>query len=294
MPSMWEHISANKTKSYLFLVAFIFFVTAIGYVSGEIFGQGFGIGGITIAFIISIIMTVGSFFFSHKVVLAVTGARPATQKEFPYLYNTVEGLSIAAGIPKPKLYVIDSDAANAFATGRDPEHGIICATTGLLKKLNRSELEGVIAHEMSHIGNYDIRFMMLVAVLAGIIIIFSRMIIDSFRYGSGGRRGGGAILLVIALVLAILAPIFAELIKLAISRRREFLADATGAKLTRYPEGLASALEKLAADKAPLHSANEAVSHLFIVNPFKGKDFVTNMLSTHPPMEERIKILRGM
>ena len=227
--------------------------------------------------------------------MKISQARPATHQEDIFLDNTVEGLAIAAGIPKPKIYVIDDSAPNAFATGRDPEHAVICVTTGLMKKMNRVELEGVIAHEMSHVANYDIRFMMLVTVLVGTVALMSDIILRSFLWGGKGRKGGGNIALVlIGLVMLILAPLIAALMKMALSRRREFLADANGALLTRYPEGLASALEKLKNDKEPLEAANKATAHLYIINPLREhKSFLNNLFSTHPPIEERVKRLRA-
>ena len=235
-----------------------------------------------------------------NLILNMTGAKPVTKKEHPHLYHTVEGLAIAAGVPTPKAYVIDDSALNAFATGRDPKNSVVVVTTGLLKKLNRQELEGVIAHEMSHIKNYDIRLMMLTTVLVGIVVLLSDFILRSFLWGAHGRRreagNATAILILIGLILAILTPIVAHLIKLAVSRKREFLADATGALLTRYPEGLASALEKIKGDPDPLvDRANKATAHLFISTPFRReKGYVTNLFSTHPPIDERIKRLRRM
>jgi len=217
------------------------------------------------------------------------------------LYNVVEGLSIAAGVPAPKCYVIDDTAPNAFATGRNPKNSVICVTTGLLQKMNRAELEGVIAHEMSHIKNYDIRLQTLAVVMVGVVALLSDWIMRSFWWGGGRRRGGrdksgaGAIFVVVGLLLAVLGPIISQLIRLAISRKREFLADASGAMLTRYPPGLASALRKISTDTEPLEAANKATAHLYIVNPLKDiKGAVNKLFSTHPPIEERISALEKM
>jgi heat shock protein HtpX len=247
-------------------------------------------------------MTVGGYYYSDKIVLAISHARPVTREEYPYLYHTVEGLAIAAGVPSPHCYVIDDTAPNAFATGRNPKNAVICVTTGLLQKMNRLELEGVIAHEMSHIKYYDVLLQTVAVVMVGIVALLSDWMLRSFWWGGGRRRsrersGGnaGAILLLVGIVLAILSPLIAQLIQLAISRRREFLADASGAMLTRYPAGLASALRKIAADPEPLEVANKATAHLYIVNPLKnvgGK--VNKLFSTHPPIEERIAALEKM
>jgi heat shock protein HtpX len=247
-------------------------------------------------------MTIGSYYASDKIVLAVSRARPVKKEEYPYLYNVVEGLAIAAGLPKPRCYIINDTAPNAFATGRNPKNSVIVVTTGLLEKLNRAELEGVIAHEMSHIKNYDVLVQTLAVVMVGVVVLLSDWILRSFFWGAGRRRssdkqGGnaGSILVVVALVLAVLAPLFAQLLKLAVSRKREYLADANGALLTRYPPGLASALKKLSADKEPLEVANKATAHLYIVNPLKDIKGKMNVLfSTHPPIEKRIEALENM
>ena len=247
-------------------------------------------------------MAVGGYYSSDKIVLAISRARPVTKEEYPYLFNTVEGLAIAAGIPAPRCYVIDDSAPNAFATGRNPQHSVICVTTGLLQKMNRLELEGVIAHEMSHIKNYDVLLQTVAVVMVGIVALLSDWMLRSFWWGGGRKRdrekGGGSagvIIFTLGLVLAILSPLVAQLIQLAISRRREFLADANGAMLTRYPAGLASALKKLAADPEPLEVANKATAHLYIVNPLKNvKGRVNKLFSTHPPVEERIAALEKM
>jgi heat shock protein HtpX len=299
---MYEQIARNKWKSFflvLFFIVLIFVLTWVFEVA-----TGWGKGGLAIAVIVSLAMALGGYFASDKIVLAISRARPVTKEEYPYLYNVVEGLSIAAGLPTPRCYVIDDTAPNAFATGRNPKNSVICVTTGLLEKMNRVELEGVIAHEMSHIKNYDVLLQTLVVVMVGVVALLSDWILRSFFWGGGRRsrekgRGGaagvGAILIIVGLVMAALSPLIAKLIQLAISRRREFLADANGAMLTRYPPGLASALKKLAADKEPLEAANKATAHLYIVNPLEDiKGTVNKLFSTHPPIEERIAALEKM
>ena len=299
---MYEQISRNKWKSValiLFFVAFIFVLTwFFEYVTG------WGKGGLVLAVVVSMTMAAVGYYASDKIVLTISRARPATKDEFPYLYNVVEGLAIAAGLPAPRCYVIDDTAPNAFAAGRKPETAVICVTTGILEKLNRVELEGVIAHEMSHIKNYDVRLQTLVVVMAGIVALLSDWMLRSFMWGGGRRRGGrsrsgsggaGGILIIVGLVLAVLSPFIATIIQLAVSRKREFLADASGAMLTRYPAGLASALRKISADTEPLEAANKATAHLYIVNPLKNiKGGVNKLFSTHPPIEERIAALEKM
>jgi heat shock protein HtpX len=250
--------------------------------------------------IFSILMSFSSYWWSDKIVLAMSSAKPVTHESGREIYHLVENLCITAGLPVPKIYIIEDTAPNAFATGRDPEHAVICLTTGIIQKLEKTELEGVIAHELSHIGNRDILLSTVVVVLVGFVTLLA----DWFRHWAfwGGRRrsnnneGGGQlqiILMVLAILLSILAPIAAVLMQLAISRKREFLADTDGALLTRYPEGLARALEKISADQEPLEAANRATAHLYIVNPFKGKK-ISSLFQTHPPLEERIAALRGM
>ncbi len=250
------------------------------------------------ALLVAIFISLITFFYGDKMVLGISHARPVDRKENPYLANVVEGLAIAGGVPTPKAYIIDDSAPNAFATGRDPKNSSIVVTTGLLQKMDRLELEGVIAHEMSHIKNFDIRYAMLVVVLVGTIALLSDWMGRSFFYGGRrGRRGGGGggIFVLLALVLAILAPIIAQLIRFAISRQREYLADANGVLLTRYPEGLASALEKISKDTEPLEVANKATAHLYIINPLLDhRSKLNDLFSTHPPVEERIKRLRSM
>ncbi len=296
---MWEQISANKVKSGVLLVLFVGFVIFLGWIFGQT--TSFGYAGPIIAAVVAGIGAFAGYYNSDRIALAISRARPARLEDHPHLYHSVEGLAIAAGIPKPALYIIDDSAPNAFATGRDPEHAAIAVTTGLLSKLNRVELEGVVAHEMSHIANYDTRLMTITVVLVGTVALVSDWMLRSFFWGGGRRRksqGGGnsgSILLLVAIGLAILSPIIAQLIKLAISRKREFLADANGALLTRYPEGLASALVKISGDRDPLEVANKATAHLYISNPLKDRKGAFNKLfSTHPPVEERVAALRAM
>ncbi len=294
---MYEQISGNIWRSRILIAAFIVFVGGIGVVFYLAMGDPITVA---LAIIIAVVMTVGSFYHSDKLVLAATRARPATTEEFAHYVNSVEGLAIAAGLPRPKPYIIDDPAPNAFATGRDPDHAIICVTTGLLKMMNRVELEGVIAHEMAHIKNYDIRFMMLVAVLVGSVALLANFFWWNARWGRfrTRSRGGGqaqAIYFAIAILLAILAPISAAIVQAAISKQREYLADSSGALLTRYPDGLAAALEKIAADPNKLQGAGKATAHLFIANPLKVRTrSASSLFSTHPPIEERVRRLREM
>jgi len=295
---IYDRIAANKRNSIILLVVFFLFNIFLGWVLGEIFGWGYF--GIFLAFIISLILIFSAYYKSDSLVLSISKAVPVKENEFPHLFNSVEGLAIAAGIPKPKLYLIDDTAINAFATGRDPQHAVIVVTKGAVQRLNRMELEGVIAHEMSHIKNFDIRFMMLVTVLVGTAALLSNIILRSFLWGgsSGNRKSGGiqVAFIVLGLILAILTPIIAQLIQFAISRKREFLADADGALLTRYPKGLADALRKISSDSEPLEVANEATENLYISNPFKKKhkSWFKGMFNTHPPIEERIAALDKM
>jgi len=301
---LYEQISRNKWKSAAlvgFFMAFIFLlVWFFEYVTG------WGKGGLVLAVAVAMGTAAVGYYSSDKIVLTISRARPVAKEEFPYLYNVVEGLALAAGIPTPKCYVIEDTAPNAFAAGRKPETASICVTTGILEKLNRVELEGVIAHEMSHIKNYDVRLQTVVVVMAGIVALLSDWMMRSFMWGGGRRRGrgrdnaGGAegILVLVGLALAILSPFIATIIQLAVSRKREFLADASSAQLTRYPAGLASALRKISADTEPLEAANKATAHLYIVNPLKnlkgGNSGLNRLFSTHPPIEERIAALEKM
>lgn len=293
-----SQIAANKRKTYIIMLLFVVFISTVAYVFGEASGYGLGFTGF--ALILSGLMSLGSYWWSDKIVLAISNAKPAdANRDFDF-YTAAENMAIAAGLPRPKLYVVEDRAMNAFATGRDPKHAIVVATRGLLEKLDRSDIEGVVAHEMSHIKNYDIRLMGIVTVLVGIVALLSDMFMRSLWYGGGrskDRGKGSGVFALLGIIFAILAPIVATLIQLAISRKREFLADASAVNLTRNPEGLADGLEKIAADPNILRSASNATAHLFIANPFKGKkirSIFTNLFNTHPPMEERIKILRGL
>lgn len=298
--SIYTQISANKRKTWLVMVLFIVLVTTVAYVFGR--ASGYGLSFVGIALILSGVMSLGSYFYSDSMVLAISGAKPVAQADDPELYHVVENLAIAAGLPKPKLYLIPDASPNAFATGRDPNHAVVCITAGLRQKLDKAELEGVIAHELSHVGNYDTRLMAIVTILVGLVALLADWFMRSLWWG-GGRRNdregtqSESLFILLGVILAVLSPVIATLIQLAISRRREFLADANGAYLTRYPEGLASALEKIAADRRPASFANNATAHLFITNPFRGKDAasrLSGLFDTHPPIEERIKILRSM
>lgn len=296
MRNMFDEVVKNNIRTFFLIGFFFVLILVIGYVLGLVLGSSFT--GLLIAGVVSFVYFLISYTKGDKMILSMSGAKEVKQSEYPHLFHTIEGIAVAAGLPKPKAYVINDTALNAFATGRNPQNASITVTTGLLKKLNRQELEGVIAHEMGHIKNYDIRVMMLTALLIGIVILLSDFLLRSFWFsGHGNRREGShPIIIVFAILLAILAPIIAQLIKLSISRKREYMADATGAILTRYPEGLASALEKIKSDPDPLvDKANKATAHLFISTPFrKKKSFWTGMFATHPPIDDRIKRLREM
>lgn len=293
MATLYNSYDRNTKLTWAYMSLFLVVVIGVGYV----FAGAMGNSGILYgAVIFSVIMSFGSYWWSDKIVLRMSDAKEVTRENGREIYNIVENLCITAGLPVPKIYIIEDSAMNAFATGRDPEHGVVCLTTGIIGRLDRIELEGVIAHELSHIGNRDILLSTVIVVMVGFIALLA----DWFRHwafwggGDDNRDSrGNAIFLVAALVLSILAPIAATLMQLALSRKREFLADASGALLTRYPEGLASALEKISRDTEPLEAANRATAHLFIANPFKGKN-VAKLFMTHPPIEERVAVLRGM
>jgi len=275
-----------------------FFVIVIGL--GWVFTQAYGDPTILyFAVIFSVFMSILSYWQSDKIVLAMTHAKPVTSENAPELYRVVENLAITAGLPTPRIYLIAEKAPNAFATGRDPEHAVVVVTEGLLEKLDRTELEGVIAHELSHIGNRDILVSTVVVVLVGFISILADIFMRSMFHGGGKRDRGnsGGVIILIGIALSILAPIAATLMQLAISRKREFLADASGALLTRYPEGLASALQKIAQDTTPINAVTNTTSHLWIEDPYEDKKrrpFLHKLFMTHPPTEERIKALRGL
>lgn len=298
MKTYYDLVSANKARSGVVIACFIAFITAATYLIS--YTLGFDLSAVGIALIVSGALSFISYYYSDKIILSISGAVPANKRDHFDFYTVAENLSRPAGIPMPKLYVLNDPAMNAFATGRDPQHAVVCATTGLLSKLNRTEIEGVVAHEMSHIKNYDTRLMSIVTILVGLIALLSDVLLRTNIRGKSDRDNSGnigAILMIAGFVLALLSPIIAQLIQLAISRRREFLADATGASITKYPEGLASALEKLSASTTPLHQANKATAHLFIVNPLKNRknssQWFINLFNTHPPLTERIKALRS-
>jgi len=289
--NVYSQVQSNRTRTYIIMALFMVFIATVAYIFGQ--GSGEGLSWAGLALIVSGLMNLGSYWWGDKM--------EASRKDNFDFYTVAENLAIAGGIPKPKLYVIDDTAPNAFATGRDPSHAVVCATTGLLDKLDRRELEGVIAHELSHVKNYDTRLMSIVAILVGSIAFLADWFMRSLWWGRGrdreDRGSSSSIFLILGIVLAILSPIIATIIQLAISRRREFLADASGALLTRNPDGLARALEKISGDKEVLEAATNATAHLYIVNPFKGKNFgawFAGLFDTHPPLAERIKILRSM
>ncbi len=295
--NIYSQINSNKLKTWIIIVLFIVFITTILYVYGKATGYGLSFAGI--ALIISGIISFVSYYYSDKMILGMSGAKQIKKSDNPKFFRVVENLSIAAGLPMPKVYIINDSAPNAFATGRDPKHAVICATTGLIDKLTDIELEGVIAHELSHIKNFDIRVMSIVSILVGLVALLADFFMRSMWYSGDSDRNKGSgqtIFLAIGIALAILSPIIATLIQLSVSRKREFLADASGVLLTRYPEGLASALEKISSDKEPLEAANNATAHLYISSPLKNikKHWFSSLFNTHPPIQERIKILRSM
>ncbi len=300
----YDLIASNKRKSLLVVGLFMAFIVGVTYAMA--YGFGYSLDIVAYALIFSGVMAFASYWFSDKIILTISGARPATRQEFFDFYTVTENLVMSQQMPMPKLYVIPDEAMNAFATGRDPQHAVVCATTGILGRLNRSELEGVIAHELSHVIDYDTRLMAIVVVLVGLIALLSDWMLRMTMFG-GGRRGRDRenesgqlqmIFFAVAIFLAILSPFIAQLIQLAISRRREFLADAAGAGITKNPEGLARALEKISQDTLPLKEANKATAHLYFTNPLKNQkgaaSWFAGMFNTHPPVEERIKALRNL
>ncbi len=297
--SIYTQADSNIRKTWFLITGFLVFLIAIGWLFSYLLENQ---GILIIAVILSVLTSIGSYWFSDKIVLSMSGAVPVEHNKNPELYHIVENLCITAGLPVPKIYIIPEMQMNAFATGRDKNHAVVAVTQGLLNRLDKTELQGVLAHELSHIGNRDMLISTVVVIMAGIIAIVSDMFLRISFWGGGRRdsddRGNtGAILAVLGIVAAILAPIAATLIRLAVSRKREFLADADGALLTRYPEGLARALEKISSDPTPMRTAHTATSHLYISNPFKGreaKSWFVNLFSTHPPVQERIKALRDM
>jgi heat shock protein HtpX len=294
MMNIYHEQSKNTFRTWLLMVIFLVVIVGIGYIFAEAY-QNVTLLYVAIAF--SLFMNFFSYWYSDKIVLALYRAQPITKDQAPELWKVVENLSITAGIPMPKVYIIPDPAPNAFATGRNKNHAAVAVTSGLLQMMNRTELEGVIAHELSHIGNKDILLSTIVVVLVGFISLISHWFLRASFFGgmrrSNDREGSNGIFMIIGLILAILSPIAVTLIQLAISRKREYLADASGALLTRYPEGLASALEKIGSYSGQLQHANNATAHLFISNPFGGKK-LAGLFATHPAVEDRIRILRGM
>jgi len=298
---VYDRIDANRRQTALLLVLFVAVVGGFAVLIGYALGLPAAVAPLLL--IPVAVYALVSYYASASAALTMSDARPVTQEEEPELYRAVENLCIGSGLPMPKLYVIEDGAPNAFATGRDPKHAAVAVTRGLLQKLEYRELQAVLAHELSHIGNYDIRLMTVVVVLVGVVALMADFFLRWTWYGAGARprnrdKGGGGlylVLLALALVMAILAPLAAQLIRLAISRRREYLADASGALLVRDPDALADALEKIAKDPDPLEVANKATAHLYIVNPLnEHRSFLNNLFSTHPPVEERIRLLRAM
>jgi len=294
---MYNQIDSNKRRTWALIIIFVAAVLGLGWFVGYYFDYGYG--ALAAAAVISLVMTLFSYYGGDRLALWSAKARPAGKTDNPYVYNLVENLCITAGLPAPKVYIIPEEAINAFAAGRDPQHASIAVTVGAINKLENEELEGVIAHELSHIKNYDIRLMTVVIVLVGMISLLADFFFRGSLFGLGRKNdnnnSGRSWLMIVGVILIILSPIIAKLIQLAVSRRREYLADASGVLLTRYPEGLARALEKIAADPAVLANASAATAHLYIANPFKGSGkFLARAFSTHPPVEDRIKKLRGM
>jgi len=299
MATLYTQADSNTRKTWFLITGFLVFIIAVGWLFGYLLNSQ---GILVFAVIFSVTTSFVSYWYSDKIVLAMTKAVPVEKKDNPELYRIVENLCITAGLPVPKIYIIKEQQPNAFATGRNAKHAVVAVTQGLLNRLEKKELEGVIAHELSHIGNKDMLVSTVVVILAGIVAMLSNMFLRISFWGGGRRssndnRGAGALIIILGFVAAILAPIAATLIQLAVSRKREFLADADGALLTRYPEGLARALEKISSDTTPMKTANTATSHLFISSPFKGKQaqsWFAKLFMTHPPAEERIRVLRGM
>jgi heat shock protein HtpX len=297
----YDLVSSNKNKSLVIITLFMTFIVGAVYVMSV--GLGYGLDMVGIALIISGIMSFASYWWSDKIILGMSGARPATREEFFDYYTVTENIVLGQRMPMPKLYVIDDTAMNAFATGRDPDHAVVCATTGLLSRLNRAEIEGVVAHELAHVQNYDIRLMSIVTILVGFVALLSDWMLRMSFYGGGKRDkdSGGQlqiVLMVAGILLALLSPIIAQLIQLAISRRREFLADATGVGMTKNPEGLAKALEKISQDKEPLEAANKATAHLYFSDPLKNVHGAVgtfaSLFQTHPQIKDRLNALRGL
>ncbi|OFW62539.1 MAG: hypothetical protein A2Z35_03305 [Actinobacteria bacterium RBG_19FT_COMBO_36_27] len=306
---MYEQIAKNRAKTVFIIIGFVVFITMVGFALGYYMDYRYGVGSynsiffMVFALLIAVVMSFSSYYYSDKIVLGLTGARPISRDENPRIYYMVEGLSIAAGLPMPQIYMIEDNGMNAFTTGRNPQNSVVVFTRGLLDNLNDEELKGVISHELSHIKNYDILLGTIVVIFVGMVSIISNIILRSFFFGGGKKKSGGSlgggklaiIFLILGLVLLILSPIIATLIRLAISRNREFLADSTGALISRYPAGLANALKKIS-NFSEVKTASNATAHLFIADPFgsKKKAFFSSLYNTHPPTEERIKRLENM
>ncbi len=294
MATLYTQQAKNIRKTWLLMTVFLVMVIAIGYAVAWYLGNS---AILYLAIIFALVMNVGSYWFSDKLVLKMTNAKPATLESNRELFNVVENLAITAGLPMPAVYIVNDPSPNAFATGRNPEHAVVAVTTGLLQILDRNELEGVVAHEMAHIGNRDMLVMTVAVVLAGFVAILADLLTRSLYFSNDDRKGSPWFM-ILGLVGIILAPLAAKLIQMAVSRKREYLADATGALLTRYPEGLASALEKISADPRPLKHASTATAHLFISDPYKGSrgimQKIGGLFQTHPPAADRVAKLRGM
>lgn len=294
--NVYQHVGKNKWKTAILMSVFFAVIAVIGWFMGEYYGAG-GYGGLVFAAGVAFVMSLFSYFAGDKVALMTAGAREISREDNPYLWNMVENMSITAGLPMPKVYIIPDSGLNAFATGRNPENASVAFTTGIIETLENEELEGVVAHELSHIGNYDIRVMMVVIVLVGTIALLADMLWRAQWFGGKSDNRDSRVQLafmIVGLVLVILSPIIAELIKLAISRKRESLADASAVLLTRYSEGLIGALRKIEAHGSQLNRANTATAHLFLASPFKGKGRIRRLFSTHPPIADRIAALEEM
>ncbi len=288
---MYTQIASNKRRSVFLLIGFVLFVGGLDYLLSLAFHQPAAFVPILI---LAIVYAGISYFFSAKIALSMSGAKEIQKADAPELYRIVENLSIAGGLPMPKVYIVDDPAPNAFATGRDPDHAVVAVTSGILQVLDKPELEGVLAHELSHVGNYDIRFMALVVALVSVVSLIADLLLRLSFWGGDDEEGSNnQLFLILSIVGAILAPIVAAMIQFAVSRQREYLADSSGALLTRYPEGLARALEKIASADLPMQHANSATAPLYISNPLKGRS-LAGLFNTHPPMEERIRRLREM
>jgi len=299
----YQLVAANKRKSWIVVILFTAFIALSSYIITV--GFGYDLSFVGIALILSGAMSFASYWWSDKIILGLSGAHEASREKYFDFYTVAENLAMSQRLPKPKLYVIEDTAMNAFATGRDPEHAVICVTTGILSRLNRSELEGVLAHELAHIENYDMRLMSIVTILVGLIALLSDWVLRISMFGGGKRRDNengqlGMILFVVGIVMALFSPLIAQLIQLAISRRREFLADASSAAMTKNPEGLAKALEKISQDTEPLEAANKATAHLYFADPLRnlsgkgGVGWFAGLFQTHPPVAERLKALRSL